>query len=318
MQTDVGRRRTWQRAVTVFQTFLRQRFRGFWKRTGDFLSQYTTATHGKVNESDHRNHLLFVYQMGRVGSNSIKQSLEHAYKSLSINTPVLHGHYLANFETVEKRARLDLQEPGPFMHDLITVEQTVRQSMAKMSEHHRLKLISLVRDPVARNVSTFFFALNAFSPQWKQRFAEDSINPAEWHQMFLAKRAYVLTALHWFEEQMEPVFDIDVYATPFPIEKGYQIYSSAKADLLLLRLESLEQCAQEAFLEFLGLHNFKLLKTNTGDNRATGTLYRLFKTQPLTREYVEWTYSFRLARHFYTEEELERFTVAWTSTVSEH
>jgi hypothetical protein len=110
---------------------------------------------------------------------------------------------------------------------------------------------------------------------------------------------------------LEPVFGIDVYAIPFATEAGYQIYTTPHAHLLLLRLENMNDCAPQAMREFLNLDQFELLTTNTGEERETADLYRLFKTKPLPREYVDYTYSSRLARHFYTEVELAMFTQRW-------
>lgn len=255
---------------------------------------------------------ICVYQMGRVGSTSVKYSLEEYYKSHFLEIPVFHGHFLNEFETLEKRAKKDLESTTNFMKDLVNVELAFSKVLYKIKKNDKVKIISLVRDPIARNVSTFFYALDEFIPNWEERRNKENLSVDVLQQIFLNKQNYALTAFHWFEEQMEPVFGIDVYASPFPMEKGYKVYSSPKADLLLLRLESLDDCAQEAFDEFLGIPDFKLSKVNTGESRKAGELYRLFKEKPLPREYVEWSYSFKLALHFYTKEEIELFIKRWT------
>ncbi len=267
----------------------------------------------KSRVSDIKSVPIFIYQMGRVGSNSIKVSLEQTYRSLDIKPTILNGHFLNKFDLLEERVQKDLQNTANFMHDLIDVKKTFNDALEEIPENQKIKLISLVRDPVARNVSTFFFALDEFIPGWKQRIEKGTLTMNDIHKLFISKRTFVLTAFYWFEEQMEPVFDIDVYSKPFPKEKGYKIYSSPKADLLLMRLESLKHCATNAFHEFLDITNFKISKVNAGEDRKAGELYRLYKTQPLPSEYVEWSYSFKLARHFYTPLEIEAFVSKWIS-----
>jgi len=264
--------------------------------------------------SDINSDPIFIYQMGRVGSNAIKVSLEQTYHTLDIKPTILNGHFLNKFDLLEERVQTDLQNTANFMHDLVGVKRIFHDAMERIPVNQKIKIISLVRDPVARNVSTFFFALDEFIPGWKQKIEKGTLTIDDIHQLFVSKRTFVLTAFYWFEEQMEPVFDIDVYASPFPRESGYKIYSSPKADLLLLRLESLKYCAEKAFHEFLGIKNFNLLKVNVGEDRKAGELYRLYKAQPLPREYVDWSYSFKLAQHFYTPFEIETFISKWVSS----
>jgi hypothetical protein len=254
---------------------------------------------------------IFVFQMGRVGSNSVELSLRNAYQALSLDVPIYHAHYMGNYEVIESRARHDLPDPGPLIRHL-QWSKILRKTLVEDPEAPRLKLISLVRDIVARNVSTFYYALPEFVPGWKEMLNNNSLTVEYLHGVFLSKRSYEATALNWFEEQMKPVFDIDVYETPFPKGSGYKIYSTPKADLLVMRLESLNQCANQAVQEFLGLPNFELSRINTGDERKTGELQRLFKSRPLPLEYVQRMYNSRLSRHFYTDAELQAFTRYWT------
>jgi len=254
---------------------------------------------------------IFVFQMGRVGSKSVQSSLLNAYQALSMDIPVFHAHYMNNYEVIETRARHDMPDPAPFIKFLQS-EKEMRKTLVESPDAPRLKIICLVRDIIARNVSTFFYALPQFIPDWGKRLNSNSLTVDYLHEVYLSRNAYQTTALNWFDEQLKPVFDIDVYETPFPKESGYNIYSSPKADLLVMRLESLDDCVGQAIQEFLDLRNFKLLKVNTGDERETSELQRLFKKKPLPLEYVKRMYSTKIARHFYTDAELDAFTRYWT------
>jgi hypothetical protein len=254
---------------------------------------------------------IFVFQMGRVGSNSVEHSLRTAYRALSLDVPVYHAHYMSNYDMVEARAKQDLPDPTLFIRDL-QLARGLRKAILEDPAAPRLKVISLVRDIIARNVSTFYYALPEFIPDWEQRLKDNSLTVDYLHEVFISKKSYELTALNWFEEQLKPVFDVDVYEAPFPKELGYKIYSSPKADLLVMRLESLSNCAEQAIRQFLGLHDFRMSTVNTGDDRKTGQLQRIFKTKPLPREYVNRMYASKLSRHFYTDAELETFTRYWT------
>jgi hypothetical protein len=123
----------------------------------------------------------------------------------------------------------------------------------------KVDIISLVRDPIARNVSTFFYALDEFVPDWEQRGQSQSLDAEQLHGIFVAKTSFVLSALNWFEEQLQPVFGIDVYATPFPTSRGYEI-SSDLANLLV-HVEDVDRCV----VRFLGIR-VPDLSVNVGMN----------------------------------------------------
>jgi hypothetical protein len=250
---------------------------------------------------------ILVYQMGRVGSKSIQASLEQVFNNSQPPRPIYHAHWMNNFDVLEQRAKIDLVDPSKFGNGIKYARETFQQFL----NMPKLKIVSVVRDPVARNVSTFFYALDEFIPDWEDRRSKDSLTVDDLHNVFVTKRSFALSALNWFDEQMAPVFNIDVFAVPFPQEKGYKIYSSDNVDLLLLRFEDLSRCVQGAFREFLDIEHFELLKVNVGEERKAGSLYKLFTKKPLSPEYVQWTYSSKLARHFYTEAELKAFTRSW-------
>ena len=112
-----------------------------------------------------------------------------------------------------------------------------------------------------------------------------------------------------------PAFGIDVYATPFPHNRGYKIYpGTSQANLLLIRLEDLKECVEQAMQEFLGLKDFSLYNTNTTSEKDFAELYRAFNQLPFPAEYVEERYKTQFARHFYSDEELDNFTKRWTKS----
>jgi hypothetical protein len=122
---------------------------------------------------------------------------------------------------------------------------------------------------------------------------------------------YKHEATTWFERQMEPMWNIDIYFVPFDRERGFSIYSSHKADLLLIRLENLNECASQAFGEFLHFKNFQLVNKNIGEEKEYKELYREFKAYPLPIDFIEDMYDSRFTRYFYLEHEIVEFKKLW-------
>ena len=254
---------------------------------------------------------VIVYQMAKVGSWSVVESLRYAYNRLALPVQVHHVHNLNHLDEFE--AALKAQADSEQL-EVVQNEQVLRK-LIDQDHRRRWKLISLVRDPVARNVSWFFHKLDQLVPDWQERRKRSSLSLDELQEVFLhaGQDAHKIPEI-WFDNEMLPVFGIDVFAEPFPSEIGYKIYpDSPRASLLLIRLENLRACASTAMRQFLSLDDFTLIDSNVGDDREYAEVYRAFRRLPLPRTYVESVYSTKFVRHFYSEQEIEKFTRMWTA-----
>ena len=120
--------------------------------------------------------------------------------------------------------------------------------------------------------------------------------------------------LFWFDMEMGEMFGVDVYQTPFPQEKGYQVVRTAGVDLLLIKIEALNSCYREAFADFLGVDVPELLQTHITERDPTRAMYADFvKNAVLPEEYLDRMYASRFARHFYSPDELAAFRKKWSS-----
>jgi hypothetical protein len=104
-----------------------------------------------------------------------------------------------------------------------------------------------------------------------------------------------------------------LFATEFPTETGYKIYQEKRADVLLMRLESLNECFTDAIQGFLGYDNLQLVNTNVGNQKDYADLYRAFKDIiQLPESYLDKLYSSKFAQHFYNSTELAQFKEKWS------
>jgi lipopolysaccharide biosynthesis protein len=254
---------------------------------------------------------IFVFQMGKVGSISMMESLKQAYQDLFVNIPIYHVHVLDNLDGIERELWKHRKYPVGAMG---TIEHGRKlRKMIDLNPYSHWRIISLVRDPVARNVGTFFHNLSDFIPDWRMRHAAGQLDMAFLKKMFLEAETLHDAPGEWFENQLQPVFGIDVFANSFPRETGYAIYrNDPDSDLLVIRLEDLDRCARDAMREFLGLEGFEIIKRNMGDEKEYGDIYKSFKKILLPKEYVERMYATPYARHFYSAEEIDTFYRKWT------
>lgn len=253
---------------------------------------------------------IIVYQMGKVGSKTIEASLHDYFAHQNIRARVYHTHNLVNLDEMEKKFIANKNRPNA-KGTLAQIRKDAKlKTFIDKNPKQKWNLISLVRDPVAQNVGSFFHVLKEFIPDWKQQYESGSLDLDKLQKLFIDKYPHLATK-RWFETQMQPMWDIDIYAVPFDKERGFMIYRSERADLLLIRLEDLNECASQAFDEFLNFKDFKLVNANIGDEKEYKELYTKFKAHPLPVKFIESMYDSHFMRHFYSDEETIKLKKIW-------
>lgn len=248
---------------------------------------------------------IIVYQMGKVGSSSVYDAL----RDLDLDVPVYHAHVLNRFEVYEEGVRRTRIDPTGNLAALR--EGRALRNLVDSARWQKWALVSLVRAPIPRALSDFFENVDAYVPNFWERWKNNEIGVAELNETFWA-RFQDTSMIHWFDDQVRDVFGIDVFATPFPHAQGYAMYENERARLLLIRLENLNASVGDAMRAFLGLPHFQLSQKNIGSEKPYGALYREFLAQlRLPREYINATDATRYARHFYNESELAASVARW-------
>lgn len=262
---------------------------------------------------------LIVHQMGRVGSFTIVQSLWAS----GVTRPIYHTHFLTasgieSFESLFKQGYGHWADipPGQKSH-LCQSRFLAKRLNNRAFSRSRYQVITLVRDPIAVNISHFF----RNQPLW-WRARMNSAHAPE-HQggnvdiSGLQERFWQAYPhdwpLNWFDQEMKPIFGIDVFGCAFPKSRGYAIYHGERADVLLLKLEALDGCASQALREFLNLDRLSISKANQAANKSYHKIYRDFLTSiEIPDDYMDIMYTSKYARHFYTDEEITAFRAKWS------
>jgi hypothetical protein len=256
---------------------------------------------------------IVVYQMGKVGSSSIVASL----KALKLDRPVYHVHSLApsgieNGKRMYKRIFQNANATDFRRAGHLFASQHLRKRMAGLRHGGCWKLVSLVRDPVATNVSGFFQIVDFYLPRFSDRYNAGLIDIDDAIQVFLTEFDHE-EALTWFDVELKTTLGVDVFSKPFPKEQGYEIYRSEHAEALVLRLEDLNRCATDAFRRFLAIDDFSLRTVNAAEGKSYEAAYREFKDRiRLPSWYQQRVYGSRYVKHFYTDAEIARFQSRWT------
>ena len=255
--------------------------------------------------------------MGKVGSKTIEWTLKAALPFI----PVYHAHILSASSIQSEETYRYGHHPRFFNKSLLPETSHLftsyylreRIDAGGLSETKRWKIVTLVRDPVARNISGFFEGINQRIPNFNQKYRIGVISAQELIEIFVRDYEQHDVPLTWFDSELKPVFGVDVYASEFPKAKGYEIYEGKYADVLLLRLENLNTCVHVAFKEFLNLDEIILVSENLSRSKDYFSAYNQFLTSiVLAPSYFDRMYESRYATHFYTSEEIDGFRRRWS------
>lgn len=259
----------------------------------------------------HTRQVIVVYQMGKVGSSSIVASLE----ALNLDVPVYHIHTLTSTgiarrdQIYREMCRNSKTTYLPRAKHLL-VSQHLRKALDRDKDKN-WKFITLVRDPIAVNLSGFFQTIDYYLPDFTERYRAGDVTIDTAIELFLKQHSHEWP-VGWLDVEIKPALGIDVYAQPFSGPNGYQIFQNEKVQLLLIKLEKLDDCIQAAFNEFLGLEQISLVKANVGSKKKYAEAYEEFKEAiTLPAAYIDKMYSSRYAQHFYSQDEIAALRSKW-------
>lgn len=273
---------------------------------------------------------ILVYQMGKVGSTSVVASLKEA----GISNPVYHVHQLRYYKLKsrikknikrlnENRKRRDLD--GHFrMYRHLYLNYLIRQLESHILLRKKLdenfneiswKVITLVRDPIMRQISGFFFNFHN-RPELldeKGQFLKEKSMKALKHQVIKRLIRPWNWSLRWFDREFKEVLKVDPYKFPFNHDKGYSFIYTKNLSILIIKLEKLNQCFPEAIYKFINKNDLQLIKRNIAEKKFYYNAYKyVVNNIAFGYKFCKRVYSSKFIKHFYSKDEIENFIMKWT------
>ena len=230
---------------------------------------------------------VLIYQMGKVGSSSL-------YSSLRNYCPVVIQCHRLGEDNRDWRVRQ--------LYKMVFLEK----------KQLPMKIISLTREPIGRNISDFFqnFQRDTGVPYEQNNFSLEDLR-----EKFLNNHSYH-NCISWYINNIVNFLNIDVYGTPFP-ESGIATYKNDKIELLVMRSEISDEQKIEGVEKFLGIANFQLNNSNIGAKKEYAETYKLFKEQvQLPLDYINKMCDSQYFNHFYSQEEVESVRKKWLDRIT--
>jgi hypothetical protein len=259
---------------------------------------------------------LIVHQMGKVGSSTVVATLEqYAERYQVFQTHLFGNKYWRRAVALQRKASRDHRHLR--LDDHLLASRYLAKQLARPKAGAPWTVITMVRDPVARNISEFFQSFDVYFSEEAAREGGDALNQMETERL---RRSFLEgfgrfrheRARTWFQTHLEPFFGVDIYDTPFDKDRGYSILESKSCRLLVLRTEDLNRVLESALEEFLGVAVTKQVERNISSAKPYSAAYRAFKQGlRLPDAYIDRIYDSNYVRHFYTPDEIEAFKSRW-------
>ena len=240
-------------------------------------------------------HAIWIYQPGKVGSSSIRKTL------INYNKKVVHFHWIKSNVVAE----MHLAEiENLFKNQVVRVESALKNKRTT-------KIITLVRDPLARELSEF---MQRFMTEYVNLNIRNNIKDSA--REFIEKRLIENDEYMWFDRELKELTGIDVYAYPFNKEKGYAWIRKDNVEILILKMEQMNENS-EVIGEFIGVSNLIIEKDNIGSQKHYKYIYEELKNElRISRNVVYKTYMENSRMdHFYTLSEKQKFLHKWECNI---
>ncbi len=271
---------------------------------------------------------ILIYQMGKVASSSIRNSLfrcpdprtrlvlmSHEFFPIRHRDPdriqiepEYRTHILREIEhdkrvfqgfTLRKRLGWRLREKF--------YAERIYRSYVKRGD--RLRVITLVREPVANNISMFFQVIDHYTGML---FEESMLDVDTLIRIFLERYMH-WRPIVWLDAELKTTLGVDIYRSPFTRDLGYGTISGDRVNILILRHDLDDRTKERVIADFLDLDEFEIVRSNVASEKNYGRQYEEFMQRiRIPPDLLDQMYNSKYARHFYSSVEIEQLRARWS------
>ena len=250
------------------------------KKLFDFFLSFSLSVI-KRSEIDY---VIAIYTLGKSGSSSILSTLQrnfsifNVYQLHFINCEYLRENHSDDFAT------RNIDKANKFL---------------RKHSKNKTKYISLVREPVSREISSFY--------QNRQLYFKDVL-PNDFKEInnLIESRGYDL-ALNWFDYELKKHLNFDVYSQPFDKTKGFSIYKiDSNIELMILRTDYINKIGIVAINKFLNTDIKQMKSVNVGNNKSNSLYQKQMKSEfKLSDANLNKIQNSKFMNHYFTAKEIK-------------
>jgi len=285
--------------------------------------------------------MLIIHQMSKVASHAW---LLAARRALGVDDgQILHCHFMMPANRERIMAAVNRPAADRSIANMVMLNETLRRGataweglLAARQAHGTVRVISGIRDPVARSVSIIMYMADFFGHVDRPLHPRGALTPEyvieylrENWRLVLDQREprgsfewllWYLTGAYrtWFSEELAAAFGVDVRQTRFDANQACERISVPGLDLLIYRVEDMAPAAPSHsslvahasdFLQ-AQIQGFPAVNSSTlrRSREVSETVRRRFT---LPAAMLAGIYGDPIVRHFYSGEEIATFIARW-------
>lgn len=191
------------------------------------------------------------------------------------------------------------------------------------------KYISGVREPISQMISMIYFlwytrnylfdSTNKFPDivDCQYWFDEHFINHKESNsfEIFCDIMKTSCGIIDFYEKEYPAMTGVDLFRYPFDKEKGYTIISEGNFQILVYRLDKLNDLEPE-IANYFNAGDFALFSSNRSEDTVYKDIYkRGCEEIKIKREFIDRLYDSKLMKWCYTDEEINAFRNKWDKNI---
>lgn len=249
------------------------------------LLNYSNSWLSSIFKKNNIDFVIAVYTLGKSGSSSILNTLQRKFSIFNVyQLHFINGDYIKKNHSNDFATR-NIDRANKFL---------------KKHSHDTIKYISLVREPVSREISSFY--------QNRQLFFKNVLpNDFNGINKLIENNGYDL-ALNWFDYELKKHLNFDVYSKPFDKEKGFTIYKiDSNTELMIMRTDCINKIGVAALNEFLGTDITEIKSVNVGNDKSNSVFQKQMKAQfKLSKENLNKIQNSKFMNHFFEAEEIRK------------
>ena len=242
---------------------------------------------------------VLVYQMGKVASSTVADSLVRTGRF-----PVFQIHSL-NPDNIDQMLN-ERRAKGWCLPQVGDLNSNFFDRFIKPG--YSVKIITLVREPISRNISAYFQNLDVI---WQTTNAHEKIGLDGLIKGFLDRYPHS-EPLTWFDKEFRIVLGIDIYEYKFDHNLNYLQIKKDPYEILVLKCDMDDAMKENIIEKFLGLKDFSLVPQNISAQKSYSVVYQNFVNEiRLPKSYIDQMLDSKYAQHFFSPEEVYNLRHKW-------
>ena len=231
--------------------------------------------------------IVLVYQMGKVASSSIYHSL----KKYPQHCHTFHTHILTAKRIEAKVAKRSISLFNPDWR----IQRSKDLLRNIIEPGHPAKVITLVRDPFARSISSFFEISSSVS-----KAPLDPVAAMHYLESAFFEETNLLHPDYWFDKEFNHALRLDIFDYPFNPEQGWLRFSKSPYEVLVLSIDLPDKEKAEQISKFVDIPGFEFERKNTSPPGGCFELYNSFKAHiRFPKDAIDKVLNTQYCRHFF-------------------